>query len=544
MKVFDAVAEAVHSEGIDLIFTFMDSSTLDLVQALHEQGIRIIHARHEQGAVAMADGYSRATGKVGVCTVGAGPGFAQTGTGLVTARKGRSRLLVITGDMPAGQRTAIKYFDQRAYAESTAGYFVNLRNSSTVADDVQNVFRYTRGGRGPAVLDAPLDILRSDISGDWKYRATVAMPGPFRVAPDPEAIEQAAGILASARRPVILAGKGAVLSGARAELEALSSRIGALLGTSLLGQDLFHGHPMHIGVLGEFATDPAVELLSQADCVLAVGASLNPYTTGGGRLAPKATVIHIDQEPARFNEATPVDLAVQGDARATVEAINRLLEMAGISERPSYWSSEPVQATIQAARARPPVPPDEPSEPYVHPARFMTELDKMLPEDRTIVLGAGVPLRNRPAGYVHDYITIPRAEAMIRTGDFGSIGLGLYMGIGASLARPQTHCAIFEGDGGFIMNIQDLETAVRYHIPLTMVVMNDSAYGAEAIALRNRNKPVTLSLVDDVDYAAVARAFGARGLTVRSMKDMAAVATEVQQRDGPLLIDVKVKKPE
>ena len=151
--------------------------------------------------------------------MGAGPALAQTGTGLVTARKGRSPVLVISGDMPAGERTQIKYFDQRSYVESTAGNFVPLRKPATVAQDVQQAFRYVRARRGPPVLNAPADILRSEYPGEWKYLATSAMPGPFRVTPDPEAVEGAAAILATARRPVILAGKGAVLSGARMEIE-------------------------------------------------------------------------------------------------------------------------------------------------------------------------------------------------------------------------------------------------------------------------------------------------------------------------------------
>ena len=162
MKVYEAVAKAVAAEGIELLFTFMDSSTIELVQALHEEGIRVYHTRHEQGAVMMADGYARATAKLGMCTVGAGPALAQTGTGLVTARKGRSPVLVISGDMPAGERTQIKYFDQRSYVESTAGNFVPLRKPATVAQDVQQAFRYVRARRGPTVLNAPADILRSE----------------------------------------------------------------------------------------------------------------------------------------------------------------------------------------------------------------------------------------------------------------------------------------------------------------------------------------------------------------------------------------------
>ena len=543
MKVFEALARAVVAEGTDVVFTFMDSSTLDLVQALHEGGLRIIHARHEQGAVVMADGYARATGQVGFCTVGAGPALAQTGTGLVTARKGRSPVLVIAGDTPSTDRAQIKAFDQRSYVEATAGYLVPLRGAATVTEDVHHAFRHVRNGRGPVVLNAPADVLRSEYPMDFEYRATSEMPGPFHVAPDPEAVELAAAMLANARRPVVIAGKGAVLSGAKEEIEALGARIGALLGTTLLAQAYFRGHPFDIGVLGDFANASAVELLAQADCVLAVGASLNPYTTGGGRVAPRAKVMHIDVDPTRFNEFTPVDLGIAGDARASVAAINSGLEMAGVSDRMSYWSNDQAQAAMQASRLRPSVPDHEPARP-LHPAQVLSELDKILPEKRLVVIGGGVARRDRALGTVFDHITVPGADALVRTGDFGSIGLGLAMGIGAAVGRPERHCVIFEGDGGFMMHVQELETAARCGIPLTMVVLNDAAYGAEAWQLRSKGKPPDLALVRDIDLAEVAQAFGVRGVTVRNMADLDAVGVEMQNEEGPLLIDVKIRTPD
>ena len=370
----------------------------------------------------------------------------------------------MAGDVPSGDLGRHKVMDQRGFAEVTAGYFVPLRKAGTAGEDVQHAFRYAVSGRGPAVFNVAEDILRQDYPGEFKYRALAIMPGPFPPPPNQEAVEQATGILATARRPLILAGRGAVLSGARLELEALSSRIGALLSTSLLGQGMFQGHPMNIGLIGDLATDVTVELLARSDCVLVVGASLNPNTTGGGPLAPKATVIQIDQDPSRFNEWNQIDLAVQGDAKATVAEINKLLETAGISERPSFWSSEPMQATIQASRRWPP-PPAEQTGRALHPGTFFAAFDKIFPANRTLVQASGCPggLRAGSGHYTLPYITVPSAEAMLRVGNFGSIGLGLGVGIGAAMARPDTHCVTFEGDGSFMMNIQELDTAVRYH---------------------------------------------------------------------------------
>ncbi|MBI2867897.1 MAG: thiamine pyrophosphate-binding protein [Chloroflexi bacterium] len=538
MKIFEAVAKAVAAEGTEVVFSVMDEVTISLVQAMHEEGVRVIHARHEQGAVVMADGYARATGKPGVCTVGTGPGLAQTGTGLVTARKRGSPLLVIAGDMPAGDRGNAKTFDQRRYVESTAGHFVPLRRAMTVGEDVQLAFRTIRAGRGPVVFNAPVDVLRSDYPWEWQYQASRAtMPPPFRLAPDPVAVERAAAMLVAAKRPVILAGRGAVLSEARGEIEALASRTGALLGTSLQAWQYFRGHPSYIGVFGAFAADSAVELLAQADLILAVGASLNPYTTGGGRIAPKAKVVHIDQDQDRFGEFTPVELGIQGDARTVVAAINASLAEAGISERPSFWASESAQALIKACRPRPPAAAIGSEQ--LRLAQVLAELDRVLPQDRVVVVDGGMNLL-----FVWDHITVPGPDSLVWPKDFQSIGLGLAMGIGAALGRPDRHCIVFAGDGGFMMNIQELETAARYHIPLTIVVLNDGAYGAEVYMLKEEKKPPALACFQDVDFADVARAFKARGLTVRTLADIQAVGKLAGKRDGPVVVDAKIATEE
>ncbi|MBI2867382.1 MAG: thiamine pyrophosphate-binding protein [Chloroflexi bacterium] len=538
MKVFEAIADAVAREGVQVVFSLVDEVTLALVHSLNERGVRVIRARHEQAAVAMADGYARATGKPGVCTVGAGPALAQTGTGLVTARKRGSPVLVIAGDMPTSERTSVKTFDQRRYVEATAGQFLPLRNTMTVAEDVQRAFRYVYSGRGPLVLDLPADSLEADVPWQWEYQPSSVTrrggPGPLRLQPDADTVAGAAAMLAAARRPVILAGKGAVLSGAREEIEALASRVGALLATTLQAREYFRGHPSYVGVFGTFAADPAVELLAQADCVLAVGASLNRYTTGGGRLAPKAKLIHIDLDPARISEFTPVDLGIVGDAQATLEAINNALQAAGIAERPSAWPAEHVRERIDAAHLRPAVTASAPGE-RPHITEIVAGLDRILPEDRLVVIDAGQFIY-----FVMDGITVSGPDAFIWSVDFGSIGLGLAMGIGAAVARPDRHCVVFTGDGGLMMGLQELDTAARHRIPLTVVALNDAAYGSEVRFLKSRSQATDLALFQDVDFAGVARSFGVRGVTVNAVADLEHVAESLAQGDGPLLVDAKI----
>jgi acetolactate synthase I/II/III large subunit len=538
VKVVDAIANAIAIEGLDVAFIVPDEVTVHLAQALQEQGVlRIVRPRHEQNAVLMADGHARATGKPAVCAVGAGPALAQTGTGLVTAQRKGSPVLVLVGGIP--YRGSAKEFDRRRFAESTGARYLEVRSNATVRDDMYEAFRAVRLRRGPVVLSIPnTDGLYTDLLGGWQYRATSEIAQqPLAVDPASDAVEEAAAILASSRRPIIIAGWGAVAAGARDEIERLADRMGALLATSLQAREYFRGHHRNIGLIGNFATEATLQLLAEADSILAVGISLNRYQTGGGPLAPNARVIQIDREPTKIGEFTPVDLALIGDARTTIGAINRCLELAEISQT-SIWSSDAAQALIVAARARP-KPAEAPSSDRLPISRVLAQLEEVLPEDRVVIVDAGLFLV-----WTIDAISVPDPNSWVWSQDFGSIGLGIALGIGTALGKPDRHCVVFAGDGGFMMNPQELETAARERIPLTIVILNDGTYAPETKYLKMRDKPPDLAIFQDVDIAAVACGFGARGVTLRTLEDIPAVAEHIANRNGPLVIDAKITEEE
>jgi acetolactate synthase I/II/III large subunit len=527
MKLVDAVANAVAAEGVSVAFNLPDEITIHVIQSLHECGIRVIRGRHEQNVLAMADGYARASGDIGVCSIGPGPAFAQTGNGLVTAQRRGSPVLVLLGST---QRGLAKDFDARNFVENLGARYFELTSPLTAADDIARAFKAIRQTAGPVVLAVPHEqaIVDLEVHG-WNYSPTKR--APFRAAevdPESELIQDAAGILASARRPVILAGRGAVQAGAKQELEALAERLGAPLGTSLQGNGFFRGHPLNMGMIGGFATAFCTQAIAEADVVLAVGISLNYYQLGGD--LPSARVIQVDTELSRIGLLTRVDLPIVADAKEAVRALNRALEAADIAGA-QPWAGSPGANGVQHTAGTDGV---ETGQQKVSVTEVLPALERMLPSDRVLVVDGGGYLP-----FVMDMVSVPDPGSWIWTLDFASIGLGLPIALGVKAARPQRPVYVIAGDGGFMMNIQELETAVREHLPVTVVVFNNSSYAPEADRLKARGKPIDLGNYDDVDFAAVARAFGAEAATVRNVDDLAACAALLSSCSSPVILDVK-----
>ena len=540
MQVVEAIADAITMEGVTTAFCVPDEVTIHVGEALRQAGVRVVRSRHEQNAIAMADGYARASGRPAVCTVGHGPALAQVGTALMTAARRRSPVLVLS---PQGEhaRGNVKEFDGRRFAENCGARYVEMRGGSWVAEDVHEGFRLALLRRGPVVLAIPrLSDINAEMPGQWQYEPALDF-SQRPAAPDPgsDAIDEVAGALAWARKPIVVAGRGAVTAGAREQIVRLADRIGALLATSLQARELFRDHPQNIGIIGSYGTETAVELLAEADCILAVGVALNFYQTGGGTLAANARVIQIDDDPERIGSIARVATAVIADARMAVEAINVALESAEI-ESTSGWMGESTRPRIeQAAQRTPPAPPDADEDGRLPMTPILHALDALLPSERVVIADAGDFVL-----YTIDQITVPDPTSWVWTADFGSIGMGLGVGLGTALARPDRHCVLFAGDGGFSMNLQELETAARERLPLTIVVLDDRAYRPEARYMEALGKPADMAFFEEIDFAAVARAFGIPATTVRTLDDLDAAAELIAGRDGPILIDAKVSGTE
>jgi thiamine pyrophosphate-dependent acetolactate synthase large subunit-like protein len=532
MQVSEAIGGALADRGVDVFFGLVGSGNFTVTNALHAAGAVYYSARHEGGAVMMAYGYARTCGKIGVVSVHQGPGFTNTLTSLTEAAKSRTPLLVLAADTPAEALWSNFKIDQAALATTAGAIAEHVRGTKTAAEDVVRSLRRTQVERRPVVLNIPINVVEAFCADN-----SLAIPdGPVLEPPVPSdrSAAEVADLLASSDRPVIVAGRGAALAGAREALEALGDQVGALLATSAVGHGLFAGHPYCVGIAGGFSSSLAVQLLSEADVVLAFGASLNHWTVRHGRLfSPSAKIVQVDLDEEAIGALHRVDVGVVGDAAQAAWAIVGELDQRDV-RREGFRSKVPARE-IATRRWRDEPYEDRGTAEYIDPRTLTIALDDLLPMERTVATDSGHFL-----GYPSMYLAVPDQQGFVFPQAFQSVGLGLASGVGAAVARPDRLCVAAIGDGGALMALGELETAVRYSLPMVVVIYNDAAYGAEVHHFGPMGHPVDLTRFPDVDFAAFARAVGAEGITVRGNGDLSSIKGWLERRDGPLVIDAKV----
>jgi thiamine pyrophosphate-dependent acetolactate synthase large subunit-like protein len=532
MQVSEAIGGALADRGVDVFFGLVGSGNFTVTNALHAAGAVYYSARHEGGAVMMAYGYARTCGKIGVVSVHQGPGFTNTLTSLTEAAKSRTPLLVLAADTPAEALWSNFKIDQAALATTAGAIAERVRGTKTAAEDVVRSLRRTQVERRPVVLNIPINVVEAFCADN-----SLAIPdGPVLEPPVPSdrSAAEVADLLASSDRPVIVAGRGAALAGAREALEALGDQVGALLATSAVGHGLFAGHPYCVGIAGGFSSSLAVQLLSEADVVLAFGASLNYWTVRHGRLfSPSAKIVQVDLDEEAIGALHRVDVGVVGDAAQAAWAIVGELDQRDV-RREGFRSKVPA-SEIATRRWRDEPYEDRGTAEYIDPRTLTIALDELLPMERTVATDSGHFL-----GYPSMYLAVPDQQGFVFPQAFQSVGLGLASGVGAAVARPDRLCVAAIGDGGALMALGELETAVRYSLPMVVVIYNDAAYGAEVHHFGPMGHPVDLTRFPDTDFAALARAAGAEGITVRGSGDLPPLKGWLERRDGPLVIDAKV----
>jgi thiamine pyrophosphate-dependent acetolactate synthase large subunit-like protein len=532
-SVADVVGATVAAQGVQDAFGILGSGNLVVTNALVAGGVRFHHARHEGGAICMADGYSRVTGRVGVCSVHQGPGLTNTMTGLTEAAKSRTPVLVLAGETPAAALTSNFRIDQHGLVESVGAIADRVHGPGTAADDAQRAYQRAQLERRPVVLMLPIDIQPQ--SPEQQQPSHAPVPPTLAPEPPPESIAAVADLLSEARRPAIIAGRGAVLAGAGDELERLGALIGAVLATSAPANGLFAGRPYSLGISGGFASPLAAEILPQADVVIVAGASVNHWTTKHGALIAKdARVVQIDTEARAIGRNRPVDIPVLGDVRATAALLSDELKRRGHFR--AGFRTTPLAEQIAARRWRDEPYEDASTKQWIDPRTLTIEIDRLLPSERAVTVDSGHFL-----GYPSMYIDVPDAQAWIFPNGFQAVGLGLGNAIGAAVARPERPTVAAIGDGGAFMALAELETAVRLRLKLLVVIYDDNAYGAEVHHFEPMGHDVSMVRFPDADLAAIAQACGAAAAVVRKVDDLQAIERWLADPSpGPLVLDAKV----
>ncbi len=531
MTVYAAMARDLTAHGVETMFGLIGDANLYMADSfVRDCGGHFVAAAHEASAVLMALGYAQVTGKIGVATVTHGPGVTNTLTALIEGVKGTTPMVLLAGDTAVIDKDNFQNVPQREHILATGAGFEQLRAPATLGEDIATAFRRAEIERRPIVLNIPSDFQWQEV----EYRHVPYFLSEHRaVVPESDDLDNAVGIIAAARSPIVLAGRGACDARARAALIRLAERIGAPLATTLKARGLFSGEPFDLGVFGTLSTDVAAETVGAADCIVAFGAGLNKYTAGHGPYLDGKRVIQVNLEREEVGRVRVPDAGIVGDPALTADRMVELLDMAEIE--PSAFRSETLKEKIAANRIQPYLSKEH-ADGTVDIRTALIRLEKELPADRVVVQDGG-----RFMVESWKVIHAPDPRSYVHTVNSASIGLGMGQAIGAAVAAKGRTTVLITGDGGFMLGgLTEFSTAVRQKLDLVVIVCNDNGYGAEYIQFRRKGIDPALSLLDWPDLAPVAVALGGEGITVRSESDLETAAAAIANRKAPLLIDVKL----
>lgn len=522
--------------GARRCFGLLGTANFKISHALVAEGVELISARHELNAASMADAYAKATGELTLVSVHSGPGLSNALTGIAEAAKSRTPLLVLAGDVPAGAVKSNFSIDQAAMVRAVGALAERAHSAATAREDTLRAATRALRERQTVVLSLPTDV--QDAACPVALPPLNVPPPLAPIYPDPAAVAALADALVAAQRPLILAGRGAVIAAAEAALIALAEASGALLATSVCGHGLFADHPWSVGISGGFASPAADALIAESDLIVGFGVSFTPWTTKRGRLIGRqALVAQIDVDPARLGWQMPVGLAVIGDARITAEALLAELARRGSGARRG-WRDAGTRQRLEAGSNHNAPYQDVSTAAAIDPRTLSKAIDTILPKARVVASDSG-----HFCGWVPRFLRVPNARASCLSHSFQSVGLGLASGIGLGIANPGLLAVVGVGDGGFLMSMADLETAVRLKLPMCIVVYNDSSYAAEVHLFRRQGYAIDIVQFPDTDFAALARGFGCGAATVRTAADLEPVRAWVRDgARGVFVIDAKIAR--
>jgi acetolactate synthase-1/2/3 large subunit len=535
----EAVVEMLKAHGVEVIFGLCGDTSLPLYDALARlpHGMRHVLTRDERHAAYMADGYARVTGKVGVCEGPSGGGATYLLPGLVEANESSIPVLAINTDVSVSSRGryTLTELDQKALMRPLTKWNAVLDRSADIPRTFRAAFdAMTTGRPGAAHIALPFDVQngpveRSDVWGDPSLGSYPSR----RIAPDPFHVELAAKLLRSAKRPVFICGGGPVISGAEDELRELAERLSAPVATTISGQGaISEEHALAVGVVGSNGGTPETRaIVDQADVVVFVGCRAGSVTTERWRhpVPGKVKVIHVDVDAQVIGANYRVDVPLVADARLALAALNEALSE---TKRPLDASAVSKARTAKfekfdalASSADRPIKPE----------RVVAELTKALDADAIVVADPGTP-----CPYLSAYYPVGKpGRTLFSNRAHGALGYAMAAAVGAHVGRPQVKTVAVMGDGSFGMCAGELETLVRYKLPITLVVIRNAVYGwikaGQKTGYGGRYFSVDFGVTD---HAKVAEAYGVKSWTVEDPAKLGAALKEAVASGGPALVDV------
>jgi len=536
--------EALLREGADTVFGYPGGAVLHIYDELAKIAPRIRHvlARHEQGAIHMAEGYSKATGKVGVVLVTSGPGATNTVTGIANAYMDSTPLVIITGQVPQKMigTDAFQEVDTIGITRPCTKYNYMVRDVQEIAPIVQEAFYLARTGRpGPVLIDVPKDVTAKE--GLFQEAGEIHLPGyrPCAKA-DQDQVEQALRRVLAARRPVFYIGGGIIHSDASEELLRLAELLHFPVTPTLMGLGCFPAaHPLCLGMLGMHGTYWANMAVSKADLLLSIGVRFDDRVTGAlDKFAPDAEIVHVDIDASSLNKNVPTHCMIEGDAKAVMQQMIDILEEAGDESRiPHHERLDAWWKQIEAWKAYAPLSYQDSSD-VIKPQRLCQELDRLTGGQAIIATDVG-----QHQMWLAQYYGFRQPRQSLTSGGLGAMGYGFPAALGAQLAFPERQVIAFVGDGGFQMTAQELATAVQYRSNLKIIVMNNNSLGMvrqwQQIFYDRNYSHVDMEWTPD--FVKLAEAYGAKGLRARHPAELRTVLEKGLSTPGVVVMDIVVE---
>jgi len=531
----DVLVRSLLSQGASCAFTLCGNHLLSTYEAAIGTPLRLIDVRHEAAAAHMADAWARVTGTPGVCLVTGGPGHTNAITGIATAWGADSPVIWISGGSEAefAGQGAMQEIDQVALARPITKWSAAASHIREIPRLVASAYRVAQTGRpGPVHLTLPVDIMDSTIDeSEVSFPPAIDWKAATRVAPNPDLVDLALGLLASARRPVVVAAAGAWWSGAGPALHALADTTGLPIFTIDTARGLISDdHPCCFGYADPLL-NPAATLFAQADVALVLGRRLDYRLRFGNVFPRECKLIQADSEPADIGSSRPADLALAGSPAAALELM--VARAANYRWETAQWRSALAQARAEGAEQRRPLETTD-SEP-LHPLRIVRAVRDVMPDDCCLTFDAGDFIQ-----WARQGLPARRPGRWLRLGPMATLGCAIPFAIGAKLARPESTVIALTGDGGVGFYGFELDTAVRHGVPFVLVVANDAAWGMEKnlqIGIYGRDR-VTAAELLPTRYDEVARALGAWGEHVDHAADLEPALRRAISSGRPAVVDV------
>lgn len=522
----EIIIECLKEQGVDTVFGYPGGAILNVYDALYKYRDEIHHVltSHEQGAAHAADGYARATGKVGVCMATSGPGATNLVTGIATAYMDSVPVVAITANVgkPLLGKDSFQEVDIAGIVMPITKHSYIVKDITKLADTIRKAFYIAKSGRpGPVLVDVTKDVTGALYDYSPRRPATVNRETSEIHR---ENVEQAVDMICKAQKPFIFVGGGSVISGASEEIAELSHRIQAPVCDSLMGKGGFSGEdPYYTGMLGMHGTKTSNLGVSQCDLLIVLGARFSDRVTGNAKtFANKAKILQIDIDAAEINKNVLVDAYIEGDIK---EVLRRLLEEIPEKKHPQWMEH------IQEMKAKYPLNYDHTqlTGPYI-----IEKLYELTDGDAIITTDVG-----QHQMWAAQYYKYKEPRTFLSSGGLGTMGFGLGAAIGAKMGRPEKTVVNIAGDGCFRMNMNEIATAVRCGKPLVQIVLNNHVLGMvrqwQTLFYDHRYSHTVLN--DAVDFVKISEGMGAKAIRVTKMEEVESALKEALSSDGPVVLD-------